>query len=989
MRPCSPPPRFVTRLLVGVGLMPLGMVGTVMAAEPGRPMAAEPGRPVGTRVEWTGSRITGTPEPPPPYGHEDVFPGLRFDHPTAVVRMPGTDRLVVTEEKGKVYSFRVPDPGTAARADLALDLGAVPGLDHLFDVAFHPRFTTNRFCYVVYALQPKLADGTRVSRFTVSATEPPTIDPASEQVVITWLSGGHNGSALRFGPDGMLYISAGDSGDATPPDAAGTGQSIHDLLASVLRIDVDGETPATATSPALPYAIPADNPFVHLPAARGEVWAYGLRNPWRMCFDPAGRLLVGDVGWEVWEMLYDVKRGGNYGWSIMEGSQPVVGDRARGPEPIEPPLVEHPHTEARSITGGFISIGDRLPELAGAYVYGDYVTGRVWGLRYDGERVTWHRELADTSLAISSFGVDHAGDVLIVDYDSGTLHRLVPRPPAAVNRGFPTRLSDTGLFADTAALVAAPGVVPYSISAEAWADGTSATRLLALPGTARLTLYDTQNPQQGFIRGKFRFPADGVLAKTVGLETRPGDAASFRRIETQILHFTGADWYGYSYLWNDDQTDAELAPAGGTTVSLSIGAADGSERPHRRSYRVASRTECLMCHTTRGGSLYGFTPAQLNRPVARPATAPGEPGMVNQLRLLDELGLLERPLDEKVTPPVDPSDPAADLTARARSYLQMNCAHCHLRGGGGASDFDVRQDVPLEKTKLVGLVPSHGALGLDDARVVTAGDPTRSVLYYRMATLGRGRMPHVGSTVVDERGLRLVGDWIAGLPPADGATPAQSATLHRPPAGATPTAALGVLRAIESGSLDPAARTAAIAWGTGQADPQVRDLFLRFVPEEERPQRLGPEIDAAALLALSGDATRGERLYASAAMTCRGCHRIGTDGGEVGPALGDVGRRLTPAQILESLLDPAKVIDPRYATWYVETTGGQVHTGLLRERSDARVVVRDAQGRDHAVARDEIEVFVQQPQSLMPTQLLSDLTAAEAADILAYLQGCR
>jgi len=935
------------------------------------------------RVPWVGSRITGTPEPPPPYGTEALFPGLRFDHPTAVVRLPGTDRLVVTEEKGRVYTFRAVAGGDEPpRADLALDLGAVPGLDHVFDIAFHPRFTDNRFCYVVYALTPKLPEGTRVSRFTVSVSDPPVIDPASEEVVITWLSGGHNGSALVFGADGMLYVSAGDSGDATPPDAALTGQSIHDLLASVLRIDVDRTTPASGTTPALAYAIPADNPFVGRPGARGEVWAYGLRNPWRMCFDDAGRLLVADVGWELWEMLYDVKRGGNYGWSIMEGSQPVVGDRPRGPEPIEPPLIEQPHTVARSITGGHVVASSRLPELAGAYVYGDYVTGRVWGLRYDGTRVTWHRELADTPLALASFGLDHAGDLLLLDYDSGTLHRLVPRPAPPANAAFPTRLSDTGLFADTAAARPAPGVVPYRISAEAWADGTEATRLIALPGDTRLTIEDRQNPQQGYIRGKYRFPTDGVLAKTIALETRPGDPSSRRRIETQILHFTGSDWNAYSYLWNDDQTDAELVPADGATVRLTL-AADGPAAPQSREYRVVGRTECLICHTTRGGSLYGFIPAQLARAVPRPDGAPGDGATVDQLALFHELGLLAAPPAAGLVAPADPYDPAADLTARARSYLQMNCAHCHLRGGGGASEFDVRADVALDRTRLVDQRPVHGDLGIADARLVAPGDPTRSVVYYRMATLGRGRMPHFGSTVVDERGLALVGDWIASL-----AATAPAATASSPDA-ATPSAALAVLRAIDAGVLAGADRDAAIARGLAAADPQVRDLFLRFVPEGARPRRLGTDIDAAGLLALRGDAERGRKLYEAAGVTCRACHRIGDTGGEIGPALGDVGRRLSAAQILDSLLDPSRTVDPQYATWYAETSGGMVVTGLLRERGEARIVIRDAQGRDHALDRAEVEVFVRQPQSLMPTHMLRDFTAAEAADLLAYLGSCR
>ena len=955
-----------------------------------------PAQVVAPRTAWVGSRITGAPVPPPPFGHEPVLPGVRFDKPTDLVRIPGSDRMMITEEKGRVYSFPMrPRSGgdgyvDVAAADLVCDLGAIEGIDHVFGLAFHPRFADNRHCFIVYALQPKIADGTRVSRFTVSSFDPPTIDLASEERIIDWVSGGHNGSSLQFGPDGMLYISAGDSGDATPPDALATGQSIDDLLASVLRIDVDHlPEGAPGASAPRPYSIPADNPFVGVPGARGEVWAYGLRNPWRMCFDGTGRLWVADVGWELWEMIYLVERGGNYGWSIMEGPQPVVGDRRRGPDPITPPVISHPHTESRSITGGYVSTTARLPELDGAYVYGDYVTGKVWGLRHDGTRITWQQELADTPLALSTFGLGADGEVLMVDYDSGTLHRLVRRPPVAANLGFPGRLSETGLFTDTATQTPAAGVVPYCISAEAWADGTSAERWLALPGTARLSLYESQNPQQGFIRGKFKFPTDGVLAKTIAIETAPGTT---RRIETQVLHFNGADWCAYSYLWNDAQTDAELVEPEGAGVVLEIADAVDPAVRHRQSYRVASRTECLMCHTTRGGSLYGFTPAQLNRPADPRAGGLAADGTaVNQLHLFATLGLLDKPLDEAAKPPVDSRDTSADLDRRARSYLQMNCAQCHLRGGGGASDFDVRADVALDRTKLIGLRPSHGSFALDDAAVVTAGDPTRSVLYYRMATLGRGRMPHFGSTVVDERGLELIGDWIASLP----ADPAAAATVpfdgDQPPAVATPTAALAVLRAIDGGLLRADVKARMVAGGTSHDDPQIRDLFERFVPEEQRRKRLGTGIRAADLLALDGDADRGRRLYESAAVTCRSCHRTASNQAlerpAVGPDLVGVGKRLTPAEIVESLLEPSRKVEPKYATWYVETKDGNVHTGLLMERSEAEIVVRDAQGHDVRIDRGDVEQLVRQTQSLMPEQLLRDLSPGEAADLIAYLRG--
>ena len=935
--------------------------------------AADPAAPPAGRVPWTASRVVGTPEPPPPYAIEPVFPALRFDKPTDLVPIPGTRRMLVAEEKGRITSFECrPDVDSA---DPLLDLSAVPGIDHVFSVTFHPRFADNRFMYVVYALEPKRDDGTRLSRFTLSSLDPPTADPASEVVVLEWRSGGHNGSHVQFGPDGMLYVSTGDSGDATPPDAADTGQTIDDLLASVLRIDVD------RSADGRPYAIPPDNPFVDVPGARGEVWAYGLRNPWRICFDGRGTLWVADVGWELWEMLYHVRRGGNYGWSVTEGPQPVAGERSRGSEPITPALIAHPHTESRSITGGYVSATPRLPDLVGTYVYGDYVTGRVWGARHDGQRLTWRGELADSRLALSTFGLDHDGDVLLVDYDSGSFHRLVPRA-AAANADFPRRLSETGLFADTLAGTPSPGVVPYSINAPAWADGATAERLLALPDTSTLAIEDRQNPQQGFIRGKFRVPDGGVLVRTLSVDTTPGKAGGERRVETQLLHADRGYWRAYAYLWNDAQTDAELVGAEGATVSLEIAdAADPSVR-HRREHRVVSRTECLTCHSSRGGTLYGFVPAQLRRPVAD-----GRGGTCDQLEAFASLGLLAAPFDPLPTPFPDPSDAAQPLETRARAYLAMNCSTCHLRGGGGASEIDLRYDQALERTKLVDGRPTHGSLGLDDAALVRPGDPTRSVLWYRMATLGAGRMPHFGSSVVDEAGLALVGDWIESLPVPSSAAPPGAAEVPLPP-GATPTSALGVLRRI--GRADGGQRERLIAWGTAQRDPRVRGLFDRFVPEELRGERLGDTIDSARLLAIEGDVARGRELWESAALSCRGCHAPpqGEEGARapVGPDLAGLGKRASPAEILESVVHPSRKIDPKHAAWHVETVDGLVVTGLLVERGESRIVVRDERGRDHAFDRAAVEALSPQPRSLMPDHLLRGLAPAEAADLLAFLR---
>ncbi len=309
------------------------------------------------RIPWTTSRITGSPEPPKPYLVERVFPELTFENPVELTPAPGSDRLFVLELRGKIYSF--PNRNDVDKADLVVDLHeSIDKAGNFYGLEFHPDFANNRYCYVCYVIGSDIPDGSHVSRFTVTDTDPPTLDPASEKPIITWPSGGHNGGCLKFGPDGCLYISTGDGTGPNPPDILKTGQDVSDLLSSVLRIDVDHAPEGEG------YKIPDDNPFLDVDNARPEIWAYGFRNPWKMNFDSrSGRLWLGDVGWELWELVYDVRRGGNYGWSAVEGPQPVYTSVDRGPSPITPPTVAHPHSEAASITGGHVYYGDRRNKL--------------------------------------------------------------------------------------------------------------------------------------------------------------------------------------------------------------------------------------------------------------------------------------------------------------------------------------------------------------------------------------------------------------------------------------------------------------------------------------------------------------------------------------------------------------------------------------------------------------------------------------------------
>ena len=985
---------------------------TVMSSAAGG-FAEDSERPHGItkRIPWTTSRIHGTPEPPLPYLTERVFPKLAFTSPVDLMSVPGTNRMLLVQLDGQLWTF--PNQPDAAEPTLAADMRELSDAQNIgsafkvYGFAFHPDFETNGQCFVCYVLKAEDPEGTRVSRFRVAATDPLRIDLATEEILITWLAGGHNGGSLQFGPhDGMLYISTGDGAPAFPPDTHRSGQDITDLLASVLRIDVDHSADGT------PYSVPADNPFVDRQRARGEVWTYGHRNPWRMSFDHVtGDLWIGDVGWEMWEMIYRAEPGANFGWSLLEHTQAVHPDEQRGPTPITPPVAAHPHTESRSITGGYVYRGNLLPELVGTYVYGDYVTGKIWGLDVEVREPT-PRELADTALQIICFGVDHDQELYVVAYD-GTLHRLMVNPEAGRQTDFPRSLAETGLFASTADHQLAAGVIPYAIIAEPWADGTTATRFVALPEQSTLGVHGKNNIQMGDVKGEWSYPDGTVLGKTVLLRTDP---KTQRRLETQILHRNGDQWAAYNYIWNDEQSDASLGIGHGFDRAFEIRdpAVDGGIR--QQTWHFASRTECILCHTTRGGSIYGFHPAQLNRDF--------DYGTVtdNQLRTFAHIGLFQEPLvagQPTDQPPVDqlsrmtsPLDAEASLSDRARSYLHINCATCHRRGGGGTALIELVETIPLEKTRLASR-PAQGTFGIVDSRIVVAGDPNRSVLYYRMSKLGRGRMPHFGSQTVDVAGIRLMHDWIRKLDqPASETISDDAARLQETTNSSLETlqsttnvtvearqaavdrllsftgGALALAAAVRGidGELAADARNMAIARGGAHADATIRDLFEPFLPEQSRIRRLGTTIVPESILALTPDIDRGRALFLESQTTqCRNCHRVSDHGKAVGPDLTGIGSRLSRREILVNILDPSRRIDPKYQTWLLQTESGRTYSGLLIEKTDAGVVIRDSAGKDTHVLKDDIELLVAQKKSLMPDLLLRDATAQDAADLLAFV----
>ena len=347
----------------------------------------------------------------------------------------GDDRLFVVEQHGRIRVFENrPDVETAG---VFLDIRPKVSRKHneegLLTLAFHPRYATNGYFYVYYsATDPRRGV---LSRFSVSGDDPDRADPESEMVILEveqpW--GNHNGSTVLFGPDGYLYMSLGDGGSAADP--RDNGQNLSTLLGTILRIDVDRATDGRA------YAIPPDNPFIDRPDARGEIWAYGLRNVWRMSFDRVtGDLWAGDVGQNAWEEIDLITRGGNYGWRIREAAHPFREGSAA--DPLIDPVVEYPQRRHReligmSVTGGFVYRGKVMSRLYGVYLYADYVTGRIWALRRTDRGDSTHREVfhGPPRVYISSFGEDAAGELYVCSFDrvdgrgggTGRIYRIVEK----------------------------------------------------------------------------------------------------------------------------------------------------------------------------------------------------------------------------------------------------------------------------------------------------------------------------------------------------------------------------------------------------------------------------------------------------------------------------------------------------------------------------------------------------------------------------------
>ncbi|MBN1783062.1 PQQ-dependent sugar dehydrogenase [bacterium] len=696
------------------------------------------------RVPNTDFQVTTSGGPLSPMLLEQVFKNFTFENTIFLTNAgDGTNRIFVVEKRGRIWVFEN-DPEVTEKIlflNITGPVNSEPNEAGLLGLAFHPDYANNGKFYVYYTYWDLYS---RIAEYTVSS-DPNVADGLSEREILSirqpfW---NHNGGMIAFGPDGYLYISFGDGGSGGDP--LGSGQSRATLLGKILRIDVN------QAQPGMPYAVPPDNPFYgNTQNWRQEIWAFGFRNVWRFSFDrETGDLWAGDVGQNKYEEIDFVVKGGNYGWNTMEGKHcynPPSGCSATG---LILPVEEYEHNIGRSVTGGYVYRGTRLLGLYGTYLYGDYVTRWIWGIRYENGVKLENTLIGQCPSSITSFGEDESGDVYVVGQD-GRIYRFQEQETQPSPGTVPLTISGSGLYRDMETLTPAEGLLQYEVNSPLWSDGASKTRFIALPGTEQI----------GFSADSaWTFPENGVLVKNFFLDLEEGHPETRRIVETRFLirHNYDAAWDGFSYAWRDDGSDADLLDSS-LVKSFLIQKKDG--RMEEQLWYYPSRSDCQTCHTPAAGWALSTRTAQLNRDYTYPSAVD------NQLRSLNHIALFTEDIgDDPALYPrlVNPADTTADLTLRVRSYLDANCSNCHRQGGTGRTNMNLRYDIETDDMHILDIPAELSDLGVPGAKRVASGAPDSSVLFLRMMDTGEFRMPQLATFLVDSQAVSLVEKWILSM----------------------------------------------------------------------------------------------------------------------------------------------------------------------------------------------------------------------------------
>ena len=597
----------------------------------------------------------------------------------------------------------------------------------LIQMVFHPDYPADRRIFVSYsvaAADRTSTSDTVVSSFEVSADDA-SIDRHSETQLIRQPRGRyHQGGFMAFAQDGTLLLAFGDGTEQGDP--TGRAQDLTDMRGKVLRVDVDSGSP---------YGIPGDNPFIADQSALDEIYALGLRNPYRGDIDSeTGKVYIADVGFNAREEVSEILSGANLGWNIKEGTR--CNSQRYGScadTSLVDPLVEYSHNSGNcSIIGGYFYRGQAIPELQGRFLFADFCTSKISAVEFDDNGNPFEFSLLPGGSGlgmINTFARDYRGELYAVT--RSRIYKILPAGMSPPQTGPATRLSETGCFDSANPGIPAAGLIPYDLNAPLWSDGAAKRRWLALPDGHTIGLAAD---------GDFKFPVGTVLAKEFAIDGAP--------VETRLLmkDSTGI-WTGYSYEWIGD--DAHLLPAGKQKTL-----------PNGLIWKYPDRGECLRCHTEDAKFALGPEIGQLNGDLLYEQSN----RISNQLATMEHIGLINNGLP--VTPDELPAlaglaDDHQALSRRARSYLHSNCSGCHRGAGPTQSNMDLRFSTSRSAMNVCNIDPSFGDLGISGAKLLTPGRPDLSVLRNRPASNDPlERMPPLGTAIVDDAAIAILDAWI-------------------------------------------------------------------------------------------------------------------------------------------------------------------------------------------------------------------------------------
>jgi len=695
------------------------------------------------------------------YGFELAYPNLK-DHFQWVTYIATDGRnIYVADREGYVFVFPDDPQVTVAQVKTLLDITNQVENDHemgLLSMAFDPAYDSNGHFYLFYSARLNFSTSGEaqgdsvVSRFTVDNPLNPT-SASGEVVVIREGQQGreHKGGQIQF-HDGYMYVTYGDGdwGKCAAQDLAAecngerannNSQDLTNLRGTMIRIIVNSDGS---------YDIPADNPFVGNALARDEIYAYGLRNPWRFDIDPAtGIIWEGDVGQSNWEEVNLIEKGGNYGWPVCDGTDNrgvIGGDAAAsctsngmiGPETG----FERNGENKTSIIGGIFYTGTALSGLTNSYFFADYDTARIWSYRQGEEPtllvnktfpeyVTTFGRDTDNEMLIGSF-YQHDGKADANGLVASNIWRMVDQNAGSTTEP-PAALSQSQLFDNIVSLDWANGVVPVYFNADKWRDGLVAKHYLALPAGKRIQ-YTAQS--------EWGFPQGTVLIEHV--EVPVNGSGDTQRLNTLIQLKKASGWQLFNYRWNSSQTDALLlSQTEQATVSQWVG---GSVQT--RNHSILAGGVCSGDCRSNGGMLWNT--ALLNKWVNY-----GNDYWANQIAFLGDLGVFAGTLPDlsAAAQYVDPYNTSADLSERARVYLDINCAGCHADANGK----NMAYDATLAQSNLIWAASNPGTYRIHPG---VASDS--SVYLRQQETSPDIRMPR-GSSFIDSVAVQLMADWINSL----------------------------------------------------------------------------------------------------------------------------------------------------------------------------------------------------------------------------------